>query len=192
MSGRHQRPTPRRVSMFPTVDPIYGDANQEEGGELNGCDFGTFCCPGRTAWWRNLTIAIIFVCCILGLVGFIVSWVSFSRSVDATSQVVYPVSKAMHKAPLNHVMTGAQPITLTLPNDLSPYVGNHYTIDCESGAAHEVVITPGPLPTFWSATPGVRTATCTGGAGARSGFSFRVVSKSHVRVTQNDNVAFSA
>ena len=188
MSGRQQRP--RRVAMFPTVEPIYGDANEE--GDGTSCDFGTFCCPGRTAWWRNLVIAIIFVCCILGLIGFIVSWVSFTRSVDAVSQVVYPVSKTMHARPLNHVLTGGSPITLTLPNDLSPYVGASYTVDCETAAAHEVVITPGPLPTFWDATPGIRTATCTGGAGSRSGFRFRVVSKSHVRVENEKNIAFSA
>lgn len=182
MYGRSRR------NFSPHVEPIYAEAAAEEGDVK--CDFGSFCCPGRTAWWRNLVIALIFVCSLLGLIGFIVSWVSFTRSVDATSQVVYPVSKTMHARPLNHVLAGSGAVTLTLPNDLSPYVGRHYTIDCETGATHEVVITPGPLPTFWNA--GDRTATCTGGTTMRSGFSFRVVSKSHVRVTESDNVAFSA
>jgi len=177
---------PRRTHFQPIDNDVDGDDVSLK------CDFGSFCCPGRTAWWRNVVIALIFVCAILGLVGFIVSWVSYTRAVDATSQLVYPVSKTMHARPLNHVMTGPSVVTLILPNDLSPYVGREYTIDCETGPAHEVRITPGPLPTFWGATPGIRTATCTGGTTARSGFSFRVVSKSHVRITQQDNVAFSA
>lgn len=150
-------------------------------------------CGERAQWWFNLGVALMVLGGLLGLAGIVVAAVFAGRSLDATSQQRYGVSHTMFTYPLNHVLTGSTPITLTLPNDLSPYVGAQYTVDCETAAAHEVVITAGALPTFWEGGGGMqRTVTCTGGAAARSGFSFRVVSASHVRITQQSHITLSA
>lgn len=177
--------------------PYYYEMDEEGGGEEENkkskkcCSFETLC-HERAQWWFNVGVAIMVVCGIAGIVGFSVSVAFANRTRDATTQQKYAVSHTMFARPLNHVLTGNAIVTLTLPNDLTAYIGSHYTVDCETGSAHQVVITSGPNPTFWDPVSMDRTATCTGGASSRSGFSFRVISKSHIRVTENSNVAFSA
>lgn len=155
------------------------------------CSFDSFCME-RSQWWFNLGVALMVIGGICGVVAIAVAGAFAARAGDATTQQKYAVSHQMFARPLNHVLTGSAPVTLTLPNDLTAYIGSEYTIDCETGAAHEVVITAGGMPTFWEASGMLRTATCTGGTSGRSGFSFRVVSPSHIRITEQSNMAFSS
>jgi hypothetical protein len=174
-------------------DDIYNDSMLSASGKKTDrcCSFEALC-SDRSQWWFNLGVALMVIGGICGVVAIAVSGAFASRTLDATSQKVYAVTHQMFTHPLNHVLTSSAPVNLILPNDLTPYIGSHYTIDCETGAAHEVSITAGSLPTVWQAGTMLRTATCIGGTSGRSGFSFRVISASHVRVTEESNMAFSA
>jgi len=79
--------------------------------------------------------------------------------------------------------TGA-PQTMTLPNDLSPYVGKIYRVWSLSNQPHQVQIS-GVGSTF---TGGGVTATFLGGIG--DGFVFEVISKNFISVISSTNVNF--
>ena len=158
--------------------------------QRNWWDFDVFCTK-RGSWWRSFCQAVIITCGALGLAAIIMSAFALSRSGAPTHQKAYFVSHPMDASILNHALSGPAPVTLSLPNDLTPLIGKLYTIDCETPHAHQVVIASGSLPSSWSASSVTRTATCTGGATLRSGFSFRVVSKSHIRVFADANMVFS-
>jgi hypothetical protein len=153
-------------------------------------DFQVFCTK-RGTWLRSICQAIIIGCAALGLAAIILSCMALSHSNASIYQKAYFVSHAMDPSILNHALSGPAPVTLSLPNDLTTFVGKLYTIDCETSHAHQVILEAGALPTHWSASSTFRTATCTGGASQRSGFSFRVVSKPHIRIFGDSGMVFS-
>ena len=104
------------------------------------------------------------------------------------TQTTHYQSGRLDSTPLAHVLGGSTPVVLTMPKDLSSYVGKMYHVDCAGGAAHTVVIEPGSAATWTVGTPNVRTATCLAVGG---GFSFRVTSSSGIRLIDPRDVSFT-
>jgi len=148
---------------------------------------GVWDCSRRSNWFKGLAgAAVLILLLILGASFGMAIW-STSTLVTMTTQQIHFVDGELGAATLNHVLTGTVPLSITLPNDLSPYMGKMYSIDCASAPAHKITIASGGLLSFWQGGA-QRVATC-GGAGA--GFSFRVVSPSLIRLIDPRNVVFS-
>lgn len=175
------------MSQYFRVSNLTNSKNETSSKEPSSIKNAVF--SQRKQFCGNFLFALFFVGALCGIAGFIAGLVGWNRGLDVSDQRVYGTSHNMFSDRLNHVLRGASAIQLTLPNDLSPYLGRHYTVDCDSAPAHSVVLSPGSLPTFWDGVA-KRTATCTGGQG--SGFSFRVVSSSRVRITEISGVTLSA
>ncbi len=103
------------------------------------------------------------------------------------NQRVYTTSTNFASTPFSHVAKGSIAVVLTMPNDLSDFLGRIYNFDCIT-ADHTLVILPGTLVTTWTGVEGVRTATC---LVAGAGFSFRVTSPSTVRLIDPINMSFT-
>lgn len=156
----------------------------------------------RSGWFWTMSggFGIIFLG--MAIAGFAISILAFGRTTFFLEQTNYYRSSTMSSTPLSHVMFGGTAVILTLPSDLSDYVGKLYHVDCGSAAAHQVVIAPGYIRrknffllkrgetkglAAWTGG-GARTATCTAQGG---GFSFRVISPSGVRLIDPRNVVFT-
>ena len=151
--------------------------------------------PVEPTWWseraelfRNMGIGIIVLILLLtGVVGFVLSIISFLNAQSPLTQDTYMLTGGgpLSATPLSHILQGAIPMAMTLPNDLSPFVGKTYNVDCiTAGIVNTITILSGPVASSWDGTHKI--ATCNTG-----GFTFKVSSASQVRVIQSINVVFS-
>ena len=144
-----------------------------------------WCCPGRSAWFSKLFVAAIVLFSIFALV--FAMWALYNADYNI-SRTVYTSSAAIGYYPSNHILAGALPLIMTLPNNMINYLGGAtYDIDCGS-SGHIVKIQPGTIPTTW---PGGATQFVCDAAGG--GVSFRVISSFPplIRVTASNDVTFS-
>jgi hypothetical protein len=143
-----------------------------------GC-WSTWCCPGRCAWFTSLFAGVVVTFAILAFTFAMISWFMASF---ASSQTVYTQSGPINTSPQNAVLAGSPvPLQMTMPNNLLEYAGASYTVDCLTPGAHTITLAAGPLPTTWDGVH--RVATC---GGPLTGFSFRVITSSVIRVTVNN------
>ena len=128
-------------------------------------------------------VAIIVAAAALGVA--IPALTSFGKF---TSPRVHLASAELPPSPFVQFLaaTGA-PLAMTLPNDLTPYLGKTYRIFSASAQPHTVTISAGTLATTWD---GVNTIATFGGAKG-DGFEFTVIAKDLVTVLPPKNVGFS-
>lgn len=141
----------------------------------------------RIDWWKALWWGIVGLFIAAGVVGFVLGIISIINY-QFLSQTVLQNNGQLPSSSMNMVLAGGTALAMTLPNDLSPYVGYMYNVDCASAAAHSVTIQVGPLTTYWS--PPHRTATCSA-ATPGTGFTFRVIAPNLIRVVASNGVTFS-
>lgn len=130
--------------------------------------------------------SIIAIClAIAGTVIAIFAYVDVGYLTNAesltTSQPIRPTPYAFH------LDSSAAPLAMSLPNDLSAYVGRVYAIYSRTDQPHTVTIDSGTLATTWD---GVNKVATFGGAKG-DGLTFRVLAKDLVVVLQTKNIAFS-
>ena len=145
------------------------------------------CCTGRGKWWWGCGAGFIFVVFLLAGAGLGVGIWAVTRTNPPLTQNTYTISQQLPPSPLSHVATGGAALQMTLPNDLTRFVGKVYNFDCGSTALHRLTFEAGPLsPTYDGANT---IAECGGAVG--DGFSFKVSSPTLVRITSNTNMNLS-
>jgi len=150
-------------------------------------------CIKRIPWLTGLCGGFIFILILLGVVGFGLALTAFLYPIHIFRQELHTQDGPMAAFPLNHYCSSSNTaVDLTLPNDLTAYIGKMYSFDCDGVYAHTLAMLPGSLATSWTGTIGVRTVTCsTGGGGPSPGITFLVVSSSRVRIIQSTGVTLS-
>lgn len=147
------------------------------------------CCNKRLRYFCGCFSALGIILVGAGVVGFILSLYIYSTYAGAMSTRVYFTDGAIQSFPHAHIVAGAVPLAMKLPNDMSAFVGPAiYSIDCNAGVAHSVEILSGVQPMFWDGIS-KRTATCTAGAKG-AGLSFVVVSRTQIRIIGSSGVTF--
>lgn len=130
----------------------------------------------RSLWFKSLIGFLLALILVFAVVAFGFSIYNYIGVGNFMTQGIYTQTQFFSPDHLNNVIQGTVPLTLSLPNDLSPYVGRTYHVDCLS-ASHQLQILIGSLPTTWNGAQ--KTITCTS---AGDGFSFVVTTRSSVRV----------
>ncbi len=145
-------------------------------------------CVKRSGWFYGLVGGIVLLFHAAVIAALVVGSLGFMYANYSLTQSTHYQSRRLEAHPLAHVIAGTTPVVLTLPNDLSPYVGKLYHVDCASAASHTVVIEPGSAATWTVGVPNIRTATCLAAGG---GFSFRVISSTGIRLIDPQSVSFT-
>ncbi len=115
-------------------------------------------------------MALSILVSVAAVAALAVSVVAYNRAAMSYTQKNYYQDATLDSGVMNHAIQGNQPVTLSIPNDMSSLVGQTISIDCVSAGGHRVVITSGSLPTRWQ-LPSAQVAQCNG---AGSGMTFRV------------------
>lgn len=141
---------------------------------------------------RRLTSGAVFALIVSTfIISIIAIWLaSDARSVstESRSPMEHLLSREIPPSPLVHYLDStAGPLTMTLPNDLSAYVGKVYRIRSRSAQPHVVRISTGGDNPTWD---GTNTLATFGGA-IGDGMVFEVVSKDRIVLDPVTNVAFS-
>lgn len=147
----------------------------------------TFSKEKKKTNWAGCVVVFSFIA-IIGVIAAIILAVVANRAANAAlGQKVYNTGDEMGSTPLTHLLTGAA-IPLTLPNDLTDYVGRTYHIQSDELQMHTVTIQPGPLPTTFDGTNVIATFQ---GVTLGEGFTMSVVSKQVIRLGSASGVVFS-
>jgi len=164
-------------------DVIYDD--YESAMFCDGCY--SMCCMGRGKWWWGCGAGFIFLVFLLAGAGLGIGIWAVTRTNPPLTQNSYTISTRISANPLSHVVSGGAALQMTLPNDLTHYVGRVYNFDCASTALHRLTFEAGPLsPTYDGANT---IAECGGAIG--DGFTFKVSSPTLVRIISNTNMNLS-
>lgn len=99
----------------------------------------------------------------------------------------YTASGAIDNNPFAIYLDAITPLAMTLPNDLSNYVGRTFTVVSQSAQAHTITLTAGTLTSTWDGTNTIATF---GGAIGDS-LTFHVFDRDKITVISNTNVVFS-
>lgn len=140
----------------------------------------------RSGWFFGMAGGLVIVFHAAVIASLFVGGFALAYSRYSLIQQDHYQSGRLSSSPFSHVLFGTSLLTLTLPNDLSAYVGRMYHVDCGSAPAHTIVIEPGSAASWLN--NGARTATCLLQGG---GFSFRVISSTGIRLVDPRNVSFT-
>ncbi|MDB9801158.1 hypothetical protein OAB94_02150 [Flavobacteriaceae bacterium] len=86
-----------------------------------------------------------------------------------------------------HLDSSAAPIAMTLPNDLTPYIGMVRAIYTTTAQPHTVTIQSGTYVSTWD---GINTVATFGGA-IGDGLTYRVISKNRITILPPTNIVFT-
>lgn len=140
--------------------------------------------------WKTtgLVTATAIVAIIISLVALCFNIYSYVHIKYVESGQRFQISGEVQPTPYTaYLDSTAAPIAMTLPNDLTPYIGVERSIISRTAQPHTVTIAAGPLSTTWD---GVNTVATFGGA-IGDAIHFRVIDASHIVVWVPKNVAFS-
>jgi hypothetical protein len=142
-------------------------------------------CQERRGWWCIQLDALIVLSSLLGVLGLGLAIYAISNANIWSFQGVINTSGTLAPSVVGVYITTNSPVVLSLPRDLTDYIGKTYNVDCALAAGHKVQIAPGGA--VWDAALHT-VATC---STANSGLTFRVVAKDKIRVISSINVAFT-
>lgn len=133
---------------------------------------------GTSSYWTGLFIALGVIVACMSIAGIVVGAVAYNYSTASFTQKEYLVDDNLAVNPDQHVLLGATPLTVSLPNDLTLFKGHRISVDCVNAGGHTIRIAAGPLATRWQ-LPNLRLATCTQPG---DGITFRVTSAYTIRI----------
>ena len=141
----------------------------------------------RTRWWANFAAGMSFFVFlgVLGIAALGIIALTNARYKDSIASVT--TSGQIPNTPYKIRLDGASALAMTLPNDLSGYVGATYVISAGTAQTHTVTIQPGIYSTTFD---GTNTIASWGGA-VGDLIQIEVIGKDRIVVTSNVNVAFS-
>ena len=141
----------------------------------------------KSRWWGNFSAGLAFFC-FLAVIGVAVLGavaLTNARYKDRIASVT--TSGELPSTPYKIRLDGIAALAMTLPNDLSKYVGATYVISAGTANTHTLTIQPGTLSTTFD---GSNTIATWGGA-VGDLIQIEVIGKDRIVVTSNVNVAFS-
>jgi hypothetical protein len=124
---------------------------------------------------------------VLSLGVALLSAFALSYALYPITNTIYTSNAAIQNSPLVGHIDSSVALTLTLPNDLSEFVGRTFTFYSRSAHPHVIQIQGGTLTTSWD---GVNTVATFGGAKG-DGLVFHVFDRNQIAVISNTNVVFS-
>jgi len=128
-------------------------------------------------------VAIIISLCAIGFTIYDYVHIKYVESGQS-----WQISGQIQSTPYTaYLDSTAAPTAMTLPNDLTPYIGVERSIISRTAQPHTVTIAAGPLATTWD---GVNTVATFGGA-IGDAIHFRVIDANHIVVWVPKNIAFS-
>ena len=134
---------------------------------------------------RNIVIAVAVFSLIISVVAVVLAGIAYSYIFSPSN---ISVSQPFPTSPNPiYITSAANPITLILPNDMTPYVGNVYRVWSETAQPHTVSISAGTLTSTF--TGGATLATFGGAIG--EGFVFEVISSSRAVIWTVNGVTFT-
>ena len=142
---------------------------------------------GKKTNWAGCVVVLSFLTLALAIASMVVGVIGVRTANAALGKQIYDTGGEIGSRPVTHILTGAI-LPMTLPNDLSDYVGITYSVNSEGLYAHTVTISAGTESTTWDGTNTVATFA---GAAKGEGFTFTVVSKDTIRVGSTSGVTFS-
>lgn len=151
----------------------------------NGCY--SVCCSGRGNWWWGCGAGFVFFIFLLAGAALGISIWAVTRASPPLTQATYTIGQQISSSPLSHVATGSVALQMTLPNDLTRFIGKVYNFDCGSAQLHRLTIEAGPLTTTYDGANSI--AEC--GGAINDGFTFKVNSPSQIRIISNTNMNLS-
>jgi len=144
----------------------------------------------RNGGWNmsGCVCATTIVAAIIAIVAIIMGTLAFVRMSNIIYAQSYVVSGPIRPSPYTiHLDATAAPQAMTLPDDLSDWVGREYAILSGSDQPHTVTIEAGSLGTTWD---GVNKVATFGGAKG-DGIMFHVIAKDLITVTFTKNIVLS-
>lgn len=136
--------------------------------------------------WTAAIFAAAVLACILGGIALGFSLSTYLEVNRYSTPSIVSVSGVLNYNPYVVYLAGTgAPQTMTLPNDLTPYIGKVYRIWSLTNQPHRLQIS-GIGSTF---TGGGTIATFGGGNG--DGLVFEVISKNFIAILSNTNVVFT-
>lgn len=135
---------------------------------------------------RNILISIAAFSLLISVAFAVLAGFAYSEAYRYSTPLALYVNQQMPGSPyIFHIGGSALPVALTLPNDLTPYVGRIYRIWSVSPQVHTLTI-QGTGTTFDGST---RVATFGGAIG--DGLMFEVLQWNRIVLISVNNVAFS-
>lgn len=140
----------------------------------------------KTWWWGGITIAATVVCIGIAIAGIIFGYWAYTGLNQFNQPRIVYFSQFITNTPyVYYIEASGAPVVLSLPGDLTPYIGNIYRIYSNTAQPH-VVQFSGPTATFDAAA-----TTATFGGNIRDGFEFEVTSAQIANVKNIKNVVFT-
>ncbi len=135
---------------------------------------------------RNILISIAVFALIIAIPFAVLAGLAYTGTNQFTSPLAIYVAQQMPVAPyIIHIGGSSIPVALTLPNDLTPYIGKIYRIWSVSPQIHTVSI-QGTGTTY----DGVTTVATFGGA-VGDGFVFEVLQANRIVLISTNGVTFT-
>ncbi len=138
----------------------------------------------RKEYCTTLFQGILFFLLLFSAFGAIVSMSNW-YTIDRTWQPdIYTGSRDLRAPQQVKIIGGGAPLSITLPNDLSSFLGPIYSINCLT-SGHVLTISGGPLISAWMGS--ARNARCDA---VGAGFLFQVYSPFQIRLIDPRNMTF--
>lgn len=174
--------------MMEEPESYYGGEGGERDSQYTHWDSNGWCCFKHYGmWWQGWAIGTMMFMFLLAVtaLGLAIWGIAIANyGLYATNHVA---SGPILNRPFTHSLAGAAPLAMTLPNDLSNYIGREFKIYATTAQAHTVTIQPGALTTTWD---GANTIATFGGA-VGDGLTFVVTAIDKIAVISTTNIVFS-
>lgn len=130
--------------------------------------------------------SLIFLA-VLVVASAVLGGLALNYSMYTTRFHRYTVDGSIDNSPFAIYLDATTPLAMTLPNDLTNYVGRTFTVVSQSAQAHTVTLSAGTLSPTWDGTNTVATF----GGAIGDGVTFHVFDRDKITVISNTNVVFS-
>ena len=164
------------------TDPESGQQYVIKNGNGNGLKTKTACCSSGDCVVG--TLVFVFV---IAIAAVVLSGIALNYALYGTRFQRYTTSGTILNSPFAVYLDNTSPLAMTLPNDLSNYVGRTFTVISQSAQPHTVTLSSGTLTPTWD---GVNNIATFGGA-IGDGLTFHVFDRDKIAVTSNTNIVFS-
>ncbi len=135
---------------------------------------------------RNILISVAAFALVISVAFAVLAGFAYGEAYRYSTPLALYVNQQMPASPfIFHIGGSALPVALTLPNDLTPYIGRIYRIWSVSPQVHTMTIM-GTMSTFDGSS-----TVATWGGSIGDGIEFEVLQSNRIVLISVNNVAFS-
>jgi hypothetical protein len=143
--------------------------------------------PGRKFNWAPIFILFVILAVGGATVALITAVVASNNASYSLSSQSYTSSGELNTTPYLHLLSSAGVLAMTLPGDLTPYLGKCYNVRSTTAVAHTITIQVGGFSATWDGTSTIATL----GGAIGDGLAYCVIANNRISVVASTNVAFS-